>query len=308
MATLLFTASILFFLLTLAPMMPFSAIITDLPSHFVLQYVIGGVILLGLVWWFKAGNASSILSILGILLSAWQILPLLPFGTPAEAHGAPLKILQANVLILNKNTVPLQELIERENPDIVVGAEIHEAFAVMFKSLTDEYPYQAIFPSDNNSYGLAVISKLPLNDIERHYFDQPRIPSLSFNIDVNGVKVTMLSVHPATPMVHINSRDNDLAKATQWFADQNPTHGIILGDFNATPYCPAFKKMKDTLELNQARDKRGIMGTYPTFFPAFMRIPIDHVLVTPTIGVINHRLGDEIGSDHMPTITTIAVE
>lgn len=308
MATLIFIASIIFFLLSLAPMMPFSAIITDLPSHFVLQYVIGGVILLALIWWFKAGNVASILAVLGILLSAWQILPLLPLGSPAEAHGAPLKILQTNVLILNNNTALLQDLIERENPDIVVGAEIHEPFAVMFKSLIDEYPYQAIFQSDNNSYGLAVISKLPLNDIETHHFDQPRIPSLSFNIDVNGIKVTMLSVHPATPMVHINSRDNDFAKATAWFAEQNPTHGIILGDFNATPYCPAFKKLKNTLELNQARDKRGIMGSYPAFFPAFMRIPIDHVLVTPTIGIIDHYLGAEIGSDHMPTITTIAVE
>ena len=68
------------------------------------------------------------------------------------------------------------------------------------------------------------------------------------------------------------------------------------------------KKFMHQTGLQSARAGRGALPTWPTFLPAtFLRIPIDHILVSDHLRVISHTLGDNTGSDHLPTIAVIGV-
>jgi endonuclease/exonuclease/phosphatase (EEP) superfamily protein YafD len=60
------------------------------------------------------------------------------------------------------------------------------------------------------------------------------------------------------------------------------------------------------MKLKNARDGRGILGSWPvaTRLP-LLRIPIDHMLVSETLGIEDFRLAPDIGSDHMAIVSVI---
>ncbi len=92
-------------------------------------------------------------------------------------------------------------------------------------------------------------------------------------------EIEFLSLHPATPNRDIGSRDREFENAVKHFSNRRGNI-VVLGDLNATPYCPALKKLCRTLGLKNAREGHGIAGTFPVFFPFWwLRLPIDHVLV-----------------------------
>jgi endonuclease/exonuclease/phosphatase (EEP) superfamily protein YafD len=123
-----------------------------------------------------------------------------------------------------------------------------------------------------------------------------------------GRKITFVSVHPFTPIQDIKRRDSELRLIAERFTKKPADNLVLAGDFNATPYCHAYKKLVRALGLRNAREGYGIYPTWPAFYPTSLpRIPIDHVLVSAGIAVADFRTGPPIGGDHLPTITEIAM-
>ena len=71
------------------------------------------------------------------------------------------------------------------------------------------------------------------------------------------------------------------------------------GDFNATPWCRAFRRLVSASGLVDTALGRGVQTTWNARYPA-PRIPIDHVLVPPTAIVLRRQVGPDVGSDHFP--------
>lgn len=294
---------------SLMPFMPaFSVAFIDLPSHFVVQYAVAALVMLPLAGWLKLPK--TVVALLCVLLlNAAQLYPF--FAPQADIPaGKPLKILQTNTFFLNKDTDGLKQLIADEKPDMVVGSEVNHEFAAFLKTLEKEYPYQALHPQGDNPRGLAVISKLPFTKDEKVYYDYAKIPSEVFWMEYEGLKIRFVSVHPSTPLEgRLESRDNVFKNIFKKMQKEKPDNLVILGDFNATPFCPALKKLTVDLGLKNSRVGKGIMPTWPEFFPGMLfRIPIDHVLVSEKLTALSHRLGPDIGSDHLPSIVEIAVK
>ncbi len=61
------------------------------------------------------------------LISVSQLYPFLPLESSVVTRGQTLKILQANVLFLNKDTERLRKFILAEKPDVIVLAEANVA-------------------------------------------------------------------------------------------------------------------------------------------------------------------------------------
>ena len=126
-----------------------------------------------------------------------------------------------------------------------------------------------------------------------------------FRVMLDGKPVDAVSIHPFTPNANINSRDGEFAAIAARFAAEKPERLVIMGDFNATPWCPAMKQLVKALQLRNARTGRGINTTWPAFFPFLFRIPIDHVLVSANLGVADFGAQRRVGSDHLPTLTVL---
>jgi endonuclease/exonuclease/phosphatase (EEP) superfamily protein YafD len=81
---------------------------------------------------------------------------------------------------------------------------------------------------------------------------------------------------------------------------------IVMGDLNATPWSQPFRRLVARSGLCDSRAGFGIAASYPAD-STVLRIPIDHVLITCSIGVADRRVERDIGSDHRPVIVDLVV-
>lgn len=306
MSTLILIAGIFLFLLTLSAYMPLSLLATDTLSHFILQYAVAAVILTIIAVFMRMQLHIFVPLALALILAGIQLVPLIPIqsGAPKIA-GKPFKILQANVHKLNTDSLLLQKLIRDESPDIIALAEVTSVFKPLLNELKTSYPYQEVVADDETSFGIALLSKAPMKNIHLHHFARAHVPAIEAEIMIGDETATFLAIHPYNPLSDFEARDAEFAEISRLFSARNQKL-IIAGDFNATPYCTAFKRLNDHLSLQHARRDNGIIGTYPAWLPyEFLRLPIDHVMAGSAYQIVAHRLGADIGSDHLPTITVL---
>ena len=82
---------------------------------------------------------------------------------------------------------------------------------------------------------------------------------------------------------------------------------MVLGDLNTTPWSARYRALLDDAGLEDTRVGYGLQTSWPSFLPAVLRIPIDHVLVTPDLAAAEREVGPEVGSDHLPVWVELAV-
>ena len=309
MTTVVFIIALLLFLASLTPYIPLSRLVTDLPSHFSLQYLLGAVMMVPAAAYVHSMPNVYFLLAGATLASLAQLIKFVSFGKlhdPLESDGAPLKILQVNVLKDNTDTAKLRELIKKENPDLIVACEVNGKFALMLRDISFDYPHQMLEPRDDR-YGMAVLSKRPLEAQEHLSFTGKKSLSMGFRLRHDNTDIEFLSMHPQTPNRNIRARNHEFAMAVKHFGDRRDNI-VVLGDLNATPYCQAYKKLVRALGLKNAREGQGICGTFPVFLPLpILHLPIDHVLAGANLMVREFKRGHDIGSDHFPTITTLSI-
>lgn len=306
MTFFLFCAGCLIAGLTLLPLMPWPAIVGDTAAHFMLQYMLAAAVLVLLCVACRAGMMTAIPALVAFAVAAFHVAPLIPldYGAPAM-DGAPVKILQANLLKLNSDANRLEKLIVRENPDIIALSEVTRVFKDSFAALEKDYPAQEIIYDDKGSFGIALLSRLPVKSRQQHDFSGSGIPAVSMEIDLHGRTFNMLSIHPMNPLTDIAMRDAEFAGIQKTYAGR-AENLVIAGDMNITPYAPAFRRLMSALSLQQARRHNGILGSYPAWLPGnLLRLPIDHVLAGQKFSIGRHTLGADIGSDHLPTVTVL---
>lgn len=274
--------------MSLTPLLP--AAFFDLPSHFVLQYLLAAGILLGAGALLRVPVKCLALPGLVVAVCLLHLLPFLmqKFG-PTEAGG--ISLLQANVLKDNRDPAPLEKLIATEKPDVVILAEVTPLFALLAEDVKKDYPHQVVRAA-NGSFGIAVLSRLPLHHTQVHHFARADIPAISFTVEKDGMNYPFIALHAANPVRDLAARDAEFA-AIAAHVKGKPV--ILAGDFNATPFCPAMKKLSRGSNLGYLLP---ITGSYPIWLPGPLRLPIDHLLATPEFSAHLLRT-DDIGSDHL---------
>lgn len=308
MSYIVFIAAVLLLALSLTPHLKKPSREIELASHFALQYALAALGLCLVAGFTAAGVWTYIFLLASLLLNLSQFAPFIGGGASELPPGPTLKILQANVLKLNQDTTRLRRLIAAEKPDIIMCAEVTPLFATLFTDLAGAYPYGIVEAEEKSSYGMALLSRLPLEAVESLSLDGPGKRALAAQIVLEGTRLDLVSIHPATPNRDMASRDREFAALAARYANSH-ARLIIGGDFNATPYCAAYKALLRQLPLKNAREGRGIMGTFPVFLPtAFLKLPIDHILAGEGLRVTACRLGPDIGSDHLPTIATVTLQ
>ena len=79
-----------------------------------------------------------------------------------------------------------------------------------------------------------------------------------------------------------------------------------MGDMNATPWSPVLRHF---MEQNGLRDSALGYGVHPTWFSRWLPlgIPIDQILHSDGITVLDRRVGPDVGSDHFAVTADIAL-
>ena len=279
----------------------------ELLTHFQPQYALACVALAGLFAW-RRRRVPMVLALAALLLNGSALMPWykpLPEAV-ASPGGVSLRILHANVNAWNDDFESLAELVRRERPDVLALQEFSTPWRDALAGLADMYPHSVGEP-DDGPFGIALYSRFPFTTQRVVVLVEGGTPSIDVTVDVHGTAVRMLSTHPFPPMGSemFGLRNDQLdAIAKELGATTQPT--ILMGDLNATPWSPYYQDLERATGLQNVRRGFGVIATWPALLGP-LGIPIDHVLVSDGVGVVDVRAGADIGSDHLPLVVDLSV-
>ncbi len=174
--------------------------------------------------------------------------------------------------------------------------------AALVEGLSDLYPYQLVRIGDDN-YGLALFSRSPLEDAS--VFDLSGLPALRTTVLVNSERVLVLAVHLRSPE---SSSDLD-QRNSQWAALADLVNNAsgpvtVIGDLNTVPWDDAARRFNASTSMTWGPCP--LAATWPSIGGTAL-IPLDHVLVSPSIGILRPHTFFIPGSDHLGLFASIVI-
>jgi endonuclease/exonuclease/phosphatase family metal-dependent hydrolase len=213
-------------------------------------------------------------------------------------------VLTANLYTGRAITSSFTAVLDRERPDIVVCQEVGTDAAAM---LERRFGHGVVVGDDHHHTGRAMVSQFPI-DVEE--IEMAHRPGLATRVDVGGTGVELIGVHLANPVMGIGAvlDRRRQVEAVISHVDRRGTPAVVVGDMNATPAWPAYRRLRTRLRdgVSDARRNDG-SSTERTWsvrpgWPALLRI--DHILTAGVRleDVAVHRVD---GSDHRAVVATM---
>ena len=276
------------------------------------KFVLFSLLLLALLWYRTPGLtwwACTIAVTIMTLMLARMIHPFTRWGTKQVpdfpktfARGHSLRLLIWNVWQDNHAWAPFFTHLERLQPDVVLLAETHPAWADRVSHLRERYPHGAEYLSDN-TYGMLLLSRYPLESTQVAFLIEEGVPSLHAVLRLpQGTGIRLHCVHPKPPSptenTHATERDGELLLVAKT-ASQETAPVIVMGDLNDVAWSyttTLFQKMSGLLD---PRRGRGFFNTFHARIP-FMRVPLDHIFCSRDFNVVRMERLPACGSDHFP--------
>ncbi|HEX5050454.1 MAG TPA: endonuclease/exonuclease/phosphatase family protein [Planctomycetota bacterium] len=242
----------------------------------------------------------------GAGLAATSILPVwCRAGAAPHEGGAPLRLLGVN--LLRGNELQMAEALDAVRgaaPDVIFCAEVTPAWLEGLGPGLPDFPHRYLH-ADPGYYGVALFSRLPLREVALVPLGVPWAPAIRAIVDTRAGPIGLLGVHTPRPgsAERNENRDRALAAIGPALASL-PEARVVLGDFNATPWNPAFRAMLADAALADA-SAGAASTTWPAVLPWPLRIPIDHVLTSANVGREAVAVGADFGSDHLPLLAEL---
>lgn len=228
-------------------------------------------------------------------------------------------LVQHNVKITNVSPQSFIAQLKAEKtfqPDVLTLQEVSPLY---YERLEQDPWIQQRFPTRFflKRGELAILSRFPLLKKRGDSTDKldPAQFVLTHLLKVPGfepcfsVEVTHIP-HPTSDLFYwrMQTVHNYLQKSSTapWVCQKNR---VVAGDLNMTGWTPEFLSLQQDLNLRDSRTGWGFQGSIPDFVPeklAFLRLPIDHFLLSQGLAVVNRRIGPPTGSDHLPVWVTLS--
>ena len=213
--------------------------------------------------------------------------------------GRQISLLNANVLLTNKEYPRLLRLIERRKPDILLLLETGAGWAKAVQPLASRYPYRLAEPVPN-TYGMILMARLPMAGKISHKL-QAGVPSAHVRLRLPGGQwVDFHGLHPEPPWPGDDSGERDAELVTVGREVRNSGRAaIVMGDLNDVAWSRTSRLFKKVAGMGDPRVGRGFYPTFNANYP-LLRWPLDHLFVSPHFEVMQLDLLPDIGSDHLP--------
>lgn len=270
-----------------------------------------------------AGLGSLILA----LALGWSTAPYLwpPSALPPQSGPQPIRILWANLQNWSTSGEALDAVLEDARADLVVLTELSARHVRSVERARARWPHHTRFPR-GSAFEVLMLSRWAPRELRFHEPLGDQYPILDALIcpgaDLDGWAgacmslVALHAVRPALPGGFVGvaptRRDRMLGVATDVARGRiAENHRVVLiGDFNATPWSVAFRRVLDDTGLLDSATQPALRPrwTRPTWFSRWpgLGLPIDHVLLSPTWRIHERRLGPFFGSDHRPLVIELS--
>ena len=278
----------------------------ELFSHFRLQYLFALTIVSILL---LPGGKLRLASVFGLcaILNFAVIVPYY-IGARKAVEGVPpvLRAVSINVNTANKSYDLVRQYVLETSPDFLLLVEVDDAWLNGIADVERLYPYRISQPQGDN-FGIALYSRHPCKTCKVLDLGGVGIPSIVGEFELNGGNLTIVGTHPLPPKgsEYASLRNGQLDALAGHMAGLSG-HKMLLGDLNATPWSPQFRKLLRQATLSDSAKGFGLQLTWPSF-SYLQRIPIDHCLISSDIGIVNRSVGPDIGSDHFPIMIDFTI-
>lgn len=275
----------------------------DIFAHFLLPAIVGAL-LMALLAAF-AGRTTNVLIFMGLAAAAIALAwPWVQQPAAATATGPRFTLLTFNVYYNNPRLDRVAELVRETKPDIVVLLEVVPRVRPGLDAVAAQYPYR--IECWQHQWGDAlVLSRFPLTDIQASLPEAKfRRPMGAVEVAIEGRKLTLFPTHLSLPYP-LNGRDMQTGEIAEIVSTIATVSGprLFTGDFNASSWAATMALPRERLNMTLLT---GGDGTWPTFLPRAMSIPIDHVLATQEFALVSRKLLTVSGSDHRAVLAEIA--
>ncbi|TNE25387.1 MAG: endonuclease/exonuclease/phosphatase family protein [Alphaproteobacteria bacterium] len=288
----------------------------DLWSHFKPHYIPCAAALTAAALFLKLKK--TVLLNLAVLVTNAVIITtiLVPHASrPSPKTPIVLTAVSANILSVNRHYRFADALLQRFDADIFLMLETTEDWVRETAYLKEQFPHSAADARSDN-FGILFYSKYAFDGGVEN-FTPPHHPALTVPYIRAEFKDTPLNVHDrplvfygihTTPPVareYAACRDALMRYIAAEIAATPDKDIIVMGDLNDTVWSRNFQKFLGKSGLHSIGS--GLQNTWPTAFPAPLRLQIDHALIKGFQGFSgNMKTEAAMGSDHLPVVLQIA--
>ncbi len=277
----------------------------DLFSHFRVQYLTG-LIMIGFLFFLLRCWKRAVVFLAFASVDLICILPLW-FGKEQAApdQGTARRVMLSNVNTRSGNPDKVRQVVQRAKPDILVLEEISARWLKELTWLDPLLPYRVTRPRSDN-FGIGLFSRFPIVESDIVSVGNAGVPTIVATLDTGKEQLRVIATHPVPPWGSQYSRwrNQQLAGLAELARDVRPL--LLIGDLNTTPWNGHFRHLLKQSGLQDSSRGFGVQASWPNS-NFLLRIPIDHVLHSPDIAVIERQIGADAGSDHFPLIVDIVV-
>jgi endonuclease/exonuclease/phosphatase (EEP) superfamily protein YafD len=285
----------------------------ELCSHFLVQYLFGFT---AAAAYFALRGRWRWVVVAAVLatISAWRLAPYAPLEASAETTSTGthrIRVMTINVHASSDRYDLVRAEIDRLNPDVIFLPENTDRWAAGLAPLRARYPY-FVDGQSPSVFSLFLFSRLPLSEAAIIKLPEPGgFPALVVRVclDETGKDAACLrlvGIHPPPPLAGRIAAERYAAfrALPDLIGGKDAERTVLLGDFNCTPWSPLFR---DLLAATGMRDGARGFDLSPTWASQWLPfgLKIDNILIGKAIGVTNHFVGGDVGSDHFPVVADL---
>ena len=278
----------------------------DLASHFRWHAVWVSLLLIPLLVWQERPfflAVAALLFVLNLFAMRGYIRPVKRIlATSDQTH----RVAMLNVRWAREEVDSIRAFVAETDPDLLILVEMTPKWDRALADLRQQYPHHNSLKVGER-HGIILYSRLPILHPPIHLSHPGQRPSVMVKVAVNQRPLTIIGTHPPAPVSAERYRQRDAQMGWLTSLVNQQTEAILLtGDLNMTPWCPTFRQFRRQTGLLDARVGYGRLASWPTQLP-LGRIPIDHLLVSPSVMVHHFQVGPNAGSDHLPVVADISL-
>ncbi|MBW8636681.1 endonuclease/exonuclease/phosphatase family protein [Hoeflea sp. WL0058] len=226
-------------------------------------------------------------------------------GDPSDTKT--FKVLVSNVKQSNRDYNRLIREIRENDPDLALFMEVDEEWLAALKDALSQFADSVECPLDN-SYGMALFSKLELQKKSVRFLLNDRIPSFDCTVALRGgEKCRLITVHPEPPVPTDDTVGRD-AEISLVGLDVRDTEipVIVTGDLNDVAWSRTTRRFLRLSGLLDPREGRGQFNSFDARW-FFLRWPLDHIFHSAHFRMVRMKRLAFVGSDHFPMFYELAL-
>ncbi len=279
----------------------------DMLSHFAVQYALVALIM-AVIFYRTQKTAMALASCLLFVVNISVLTDIGKFAQAAGHTNSTFTVYSANINKTNTEFAKLRSVFMETDSDILLLLEVMDKHIDPLQPLIDEYPYQIVNLNVGSSgTGTVLLSKFPVLEQSVTKYSEFGNMLISATLEINKRRVSFYAAHFPRPRFgqQFSAREKQFVSLAREIEGLS-TPVIVAGDLNAAPYSPLFENLIMTSGLRDSRAGFGWLPSWPAYCPPCW-LPLDHILVSQDVHVVNRAVGSYIGSDHFPVYAELSL-